>query len=74
MASKYNLEILSFMLARIPKVRDIVAGVLALAAAAIGSATPLLKAKELICFCNFLFPHFGQTGARSGLIRFDKKL
>ncbi len=31
-------------------------------------------AKRLICLVIFLLPHLGQTGKRSGLIRFDRKL
>jgi hypothetical protein len=31
-------------------------------------------ANRLICFAIFLFPHFGQAGERSGLIRCEKKL
>ena len=31
-------------------------------------------ANALICLFIFLFPHLGQTGRRSGLRRFDKKL
>jgi hypothetical protein len=31
-------------------------------------------AKRLTCLANFLLPHWGQTGWRPGLIRFERKL
>jgi hypothetical protein len=41
---------------------------------AAGSFAPLGVAKQLSSFSIFLFPHFGQTGDRSGFTRLEKKL
>jgi hypothetical protein len=43
-------------------------------AAACGSAMPLIMAKRLISLTSFLWPHFGQTGTRSGFTRLERKL